>query len=98
MVKPAGLFAIDRRRGHELEEACMKPVSLIIITYNRPDDMLALVENISGLEGLEEWVEEVIIVNNHSSVSYRAVGEFIRERPTLPFRYFDVPENLGVSR
>lgn len=76
----------------------MKPLSLIIITYNRPDDMLALVENISGLEGLDDLVEEIVIVDNHSSVSYKPVEDFIRQRPMLPFRYFHVPENLGVSR
>lgn len=76
----------------------MKPLSLVIITYNRPDDMLALVENISKLEGLDDLIEEIVIVNNHSSVSYKPVEDFIRQHPTLPFRYFDVPENLGVSR
>ena len=44
----------------------MKPLSFVIITYNRPDDALDLAGNISRLEGLDELVEEVIIVNNPS--------------------------------
>ncbi|HEY4061206.1 MAG TPA: glycosyltransferase [Puia sp.] len=76
----------------------MKPLSFVIITYNRPEDMLSLAENLSRLEGLEEWVEEVIIVNNHSSVSYSIVEDFIAGHPEVPFRYFSVEENLGVSR
>ncbi len=76
----------------------MKPLSLIIITYNRPDDMLSLAENISGLGGLSELVEEVIIVNNLSSLSYQIVEDFIAAHPEVPFRYVTAPENLGVSR
>ena len=76
----------------------MKPLAFIIITYNRPDDMLSLAENINGLDGLSEWVEEIIIVNNQSSLSYQPVEDFIASHPTLPFRYVVAPENLGVSR
>ena len=76
----------------------MKPISFVIITYNRPDDALGLVRNISGLEGLSELVEEVVIVNNQSSVSYKPVETFIAAHPEVPFRYVVAPENLGVSR
>src|SRR5271170_947131 len=75
----------------------MKPLSLVIITYNRPDDALDLARNIGSLEGLEELVEEVIIVNNRSSADYRPVQEFIAAHPAIPFRYVMAPENLGVS-
>jgi GT2 family glycosyltransferase len=76
----------------------MKPLALVIITYNRPDDMLSLAENISQLSGLGELVEEVIIVNNRSSQSYQVVEDFISAHPEVPFRYVTAPENLGVSR
>ena len=76
----------------------MKPISLVIITYNRPEDALALAENISQLEGLGSLVEEVIIVNNQSSVSYRVLEDFMEAHPETPFRYFVTEENLGVSR
>jgi len=76
----------------------MKPLSFVIITYNRPEDMLALAENLSRLAGLDELVEELIILNNLSSVSYQPVEDFIASHPAVPFRYFVAPENLGVSR
>lgn len=76
----------------------MKPISIVIITYNRPKDALELARNISGLEGLDELVEEVVIVNNQSSVSYEPVEAFIAAHPEIPFRYVTAPENLGVSR
>lgn len=76
----------------------MKPISFVIITYNRPDDALELARNISGLEGLDELVEEVVIVNNQSSISYEQVEAFIAAHPEVPFQYVTAPENLGVSR
>lgn len=74
----------------------MKPLSFVIITYNRPEDMLALARNISRLDDFEKWVEEVIILNNHSTVSYEEVKVFIAKHPI--FRYEELTENLGVSR
>jgi GT2 family glycosyltransferase len=76
----------------------MKPISFVIITYNRPDDALELARNISELEGLDELVEEVVIVNNRSTVSYEALEAFIATHPAIPFRYVVAPDNLGVSR
>src|SRR5215208_2265094 len=72
-------------------------ISIVIITYNRPDDMLELAQNLSTLEGLDV-LDEIIIVNNHSSVSYQALERFIAEHPRIPFRYYISDENLGVSR
>jgi len=76
----------------------MKPLSFIIITYNRPDDMLALARNIAGLDRAAELLEEVIILNNASTADYGAVKDFITSRTEIPFRYLDAPSNLGVAR
>ena len=76
----------------------MKPISFVIITYNRPDDALELARNISTLDGLDELVEEVVIVNNRSTASYEALETFIAAHQAIPFRYVVAPENLGVSR
>jgi GT2 family glycosyltransferase len=76
----------------------MKPLSIVIITYNRPEDMLALARNISGLQGISKWVEEVIIIDNRSTVSYKPVMDFIAAHPGIPFQYHLAPDNLGVSR
>jgi GT2 family glycosyltransferase len=76
----------------------MKPISFVIITYNRPDDALELARNIGELEGLDELVEEVVIVNNRSTVSYEPLEAFIAGHPSIPFNYVIAAENLGVSR
>ncbi|HEU5166794.1 MAG TPA: glycosyltransferase family 2 protein [Chitinophagaceae bacterium] len=76
----------------------MKPLSFIIITYNRPADMLELLQNISGLNQAQELLEEIIVVNNASTDNYTEVKNYIHANPTLPFRYFDAQENLGVAK
>jgi GT2 family glycosyltransferase len=75
----------------------LKPLAFIIITYNRPLDMLELARNISELDGAHSLLQEVIVVNNASTEDYSAVTGFIQSS-AIPFRYFDAPENLGVAR
>ena len=72
-------------------------LSIVIITYNRPDDMLELAQNLAQLSH-RELLEEIIIVNNCSTASYAALEAFITSRPDIPFRYYMAPGNLGVSR
>ena len=46
----------------------MNKIAIIIITYNRPADMLALAMNIEKLSSKNDLLEEVIIVNNNSNI------------------------------
>lgn len=75
-----------------------KKLAFAICTYNRPSDALELLKNISQLDQAEELLEEVVLVNNASFEDYSAVKNFINSTPTIPFRYFDAPENLGVTK
>ncbi len=47
--------------------------------------MLELAQNISRLAGIAEWVEEVIVVNNRSPVSYAPVEAYMAEHPGNSF-------------
>jgi GT2 family glycosyltransferase len=76
----------------------MNKIAIIIITYNRPADMLALAMNIEKLSSKKELLEEVIIVNNNSTKTYDEVISFIQEHPSTPFKFIESKENLGVSR
>ena len=76
----------------------MKPLSFIIITYNRPADMLDLLKNINSLNDVQNILEEIIVVNNASTEDYSPVKQYISENPELPVSYFDAPENLGVAK
>src|SRR5438045_793317 len=72
-------------------------ISIIVITYNRPDDMLELAENIASLDH-KHLLDEVVILNNKSTQGYKPVEEFIATHPGIPFRYLIAEENLGVAR
>ena len=61
----------------------MKPLSFIIITYNRPADMFELLQNISSLDRAVDLLEEVIVVNNASTEDYSAVKK-IYQRNSCP--------------
>ena len=76
----------------------MKPLSFIIISYNRSSDLLELLKNINQLDGAQQLLEEIIVVNNASADNYGSVRTFINDHPSLPYKYFDAPENLGVAR
>ncbi len=84
---------------HELPMTqAMNNIAIIIITYDRPDDMLALAKNIVGLEQKQTFLKEVIIVNNNSTKDYSIVTEFIENHKEVNFKYIASSENLGVSK
>lgn len=74
----------------------MKPLSFIIITYNRPKDALELLQNISQLQEASELLEDVIVVNNASTDDYLQVKNFYY--PNVPVVYIECNENLGVTK
>lgn len=76
----------------------MNNIAIIIITYNRPDDMLALAKNIVELQEKEMYLEEVIIINNNSTKDYSAVTDYINAHREVNFKYIASSENLGVSK
>lgn len=76
----------------------MKSIGFIIITYNRPAELLALLNNLTGLEQKETLLQEIIIVNNDSSESYNEAELFINQHKELPIRYIHSAENLGVAK
>ena len=76
----------------------MKPISFIIITYNRAADTLELLQNISSLNNSSTLLQDIIIVNNASTENYDTVKKYISETITLPFQYIDAPSNLGVTK
>ncbi|MDB5252649.1 MAG: hypothetical protein JWP27_1818 [Flaviaesturariibacter sp.] len=76
----------------------MKPLSFVIITYNRPQDALELLQNIAGLDEMDALLEEVILVNNASTADYSPVLTYIEQAPGLPVRYVSSAENLGVAK
>lgn len=76
----------------------MKPISFIIITYNRANDTLELLANISSLNNAVNLLADVIIVNNASTEDYTDVKKYITNNTSIPFKYIDATDNLGVTK
>ncbi|HEY0041509.1 MAG TPA: glycosyltransferase, partial [Flavisolibacter sp.] len=74
------------------------PIAFIIITYNRPADTLALLQNIAGMEKANELLEEIVLINNASNSDYAKVEAYIAANKQLPVYYYFSDENLGVAR
>ncbi len=72
-------------------------ISLIIITYNRPDDLLDLLQSLARQSDISP-LKEVLVLNNASTVSYQHVEQYIDQHPELKVNYILSAENLGVSR
>ncbi len=76
----------------------MKPISFVIITYNRVADTLELLENIISLDEAEALLQDIIVVNNASKDDYTVVKQFVAANQQLPYHYINAPENLGVTK
>jgi GT2 family glycosyltransferase len=72
-------------------------VSILIISYNRPDDLLELLQSLSTQKNLS-FLTETLILNNASTVSYESVDSFIITQPQLKVNFIKNEENLGVAR
>ncbi|HEX7846177.1 MAG TPA: glycosyltransferase [Chitinophagaceae bacterium] len=72
-------------------------ISLLIITYNRPDDLLDLLKSLRMQKDVSA-LKEVLVLNNASTASYKVVEDYISQNPDLKINYIVSSENLGVSR
>lgn len=75
-----------------------KRISILIITYNRPADLLELLVNLGTQIHLNTVLQEILILNNASTEDYTAVTKFIATNPLLNITYISSDENLGVAR
>lgn len=75
----------------------MKPISIIVISYNRAADALALLQNLVGLQDAQSLVEELILVNNASSENYEPVAAYAAQVHPFPIKYLNPGKNLGVA-
>jgi GT2 family glycosyltransferase len=73
-------------------------ISLILITYNRPADMLELLQSLETQEDKDTYLEETLVLNNHSTDSYADVVKYIADTPSIKAKFIDADSNLGVAR
>lgn len=73
-------------------------ISILVLTYNRPDDLLDFLKSLQMQRNAQAILEEVLVLNNASTVSYDEVIAFIKDNPQLKINFIQSDENLGVSR
>jgi GT2 family glycosyltransferase len=72
-------------------------LSILIISYNRPEETFALLENLKAQTNFLAFVGEVLLLNNASTVSYASIENFKNAFPDFPLIYIQSDENLGVA-
>lgn len=72
-------------------------ISILIISYNRPNDLLELLQGLSTQKNLDA-LTETLVLDNASTVSYQPVLNFISAMPQIKAKCMRQEENLGVAR
>ncbi|MGB4903296.1 MAG: glycosyltransferase family 2 protein [Saprospiraceae bacterium] len=75
----------------------IRDISFAISSYNRADDLLDLLHNIMALDDFEEFIEDVVIINNGSTSSYAVVEDFVAQLDNPRVKYHLLPTNLGAT-
>lgn len=73
-------------------------ISILIITYNRPADLLELLVDLGKQVNTVEVLEEILILNNASTDDYSEVTGYIATHPELKATYIWSDANLGVAK
>lgn len=76
----------------------MNSFSIVIITYNRPRDLLALLQNLVRCCADSSLLKEIVVVNNASTEDYSEVEGFLQAEESVHICYHRANSNLGVAR
>lgn len=79
----------------------LKPLSFIIISYNRPADTIAAVENVLQLQNVAGYQKDIVVINNGSTSSYGIFEDYLQAlNPEFRqlINYYHSPQNLGVAQ
>ncbi len=72
-------------------------LSVLVVTFNRPSDLLDLLRSVAEQEGTPDVLGEMLILDNGTSVDYTHCWDFVRRHPELPIRVLRSDENVGVA-
>lgn len=74
--------------------------SFIIISFNRPQETVEVVQNILALEEVEGFKKEILVINNGSEKSYNLFEDYyagLNPEDSQRVIYIDHHENTGVA-
>src|SRR5689334_9489864 len=73
-------------------------LSVLVVTFNRPDDLLDLLRSATNQDGLEEALEEILILDNGTTADYSKTWAFVDDHPELKVRVIRADEHLGATK
>lgn len=76
----------------------MYTFDIIIITYNRTNELKSLLENIEKLNDKETYLNKVIIIDNNSPSDNQSMIELLKSEISYKIDYFRSEINLGVAK
>jgi GT2 family glycosyltransferase len=71
-------------------------LSVLIVTFNRPNDLLDLLQSMARQEHVDDALEEVLILDNGTTADYADTWKFADAHPDLRVRVIRSEENLGA--
>jgi GT2 family glycosyltransferase len=72
-------------------------LSVLVVTFNRPHDLLELLQSVANQEGATEVLEEMLILDNGTSADYAECWDFVRQHPELRIRVLRSEKNIGAA-
>lgn len=68
-----------------------------MVTFNRPAELLDLLRSVAEQEDVGDVLEEMLILDNGTSVDYTPCWDFVSRHPELPVRVLRSDENIGAA-
>src|SRR4051794_19381721 len=72
-------------------------LSVLVVTFNRPADLLDLLESFAQQEEPGEAIEEILILDNGTTADYTEAWAFVDAHSELNIRVIRSSENLGAT-
>jgi len=72
-------------------------LSVLVVTFNRADDLLELLESLRDQDQRDALLEEVLVLDNGTTSDYTKPWEFVRNNDELRVRVIRSEANLGVA-
>lgn len=76
----------------------MNPIDIIIITFNRNKELYELLLNIQHLEGKDQYLNKVIVIDNNQSNENENMIKQLQEEIDYTIDFYKSEVNLGVAR
>lgn len=86
-----------RVHGVSESSATSPRLSLLVVTFNRPDELLDLLESVARQESACDVLAEILVLDNGTTADYSSTWSFIRSHEELKIKVLRSDENIGAA-